>query len=241
MLLLALLACSPDGPPTVDAPALEVAAKRDTAHTGAGWSPCPASPCRVMPLGDSITDGYNVPGGYRIRLEDLALADGHSVDFVGSLVNGPADLVDQDHEGHSGWRIDEIQSIISARLSSYDPDIVLLHIGTNDAYQNFAVGRAGAHIARLIRTITAYNPDALVIVSSIIPMSSPALERRGARINTQILTQVGVLQAAGEHVEYVDLHAALTSADLADGVHPNRTGYDKMADGWYAALEPWLP
>lgn len=65
-----------------------------------------AAPVRVMPLGDSITDGYNVPGGYRIELEDLLVSRGQPVDFVGSLSNGPASLADRDHEGHSGWRID---------------------------------------------------------------------------------------------------------------------------------------
>ncbi|MET1073917.1 MAG: hypothetical protein ABWY11_14825, partial [Umezawaea sp.] len=57
---------------------------------------------RVMPLGDSITDGYNVPGGYRINLWQRMAAAGQTVDFVGSGVNGPAALGDHDHEGHSG-------------------------------------------------------------------------------------------------------------------------------------------
>ena len=35
----------------------------------------------------------------------------------------------------------------------------------------------------------------------------------------------------------VDMHSALTTADLADGVHPNAGGYDKMAARWYAALQ----
>lgn len=37
-----------------------------------------ATPIRIMPLGDSITDGYNVPGGYRIDLEDELAADGRA-------------------------------------------------------------------------------------------------------------------------------------------------------------------
>ena len=57
---------------------------------------------RVMPLGDSITDGYNVPGGYRINLWQRLAAGRYTVDFVGSGFNGPASLGDHDHEGHSG-------------------------------------------------------------------------------------------------------------------------------------------
>jgi hypothetical protein len=64
---------------------------------------------RVMPLGDSITDGAQVPGGYRINLWQRTAG---AVDFVGSGFNGPAGLGDHDHEGHSGWRIDQLDTNI---------------------------------------------------------------------------------------------------------------------------------
>ena len=41
---------------------------------------------------------------------------------------------------------------------------------------------------------------------------------------------------AGKHVHLVDMHSALTTADLIDGIHPNASGYDKMAAVWYNAL-----
>jgi hypothetical protein len=43
-----------------------------------------AEAVRVMPLGDSITDGFNVPGGYRVDLWQKLVAGGRTVDFVGS-------------------------------------------------------------------------------------------------------------------------------------------------------------
>ena len=61
-----------------------------------------STPIVVMPLGDSLTDGYNIPGGYRIDLVSRLDADDLDVDFVGSLRNGPSSLRDRDHEGHSG-------------------------------------------------------------------------------------------------------------------------------------------
>src|SRR4029450_12046935 len=51
----------------------------------------------------------------------------------------------------------------------------------------------------------------------------------------------GLLQAkvnAGKRVHLVDMHAALTTADLIDGIHPTAAGYDKMAAAWYGALPP---
>ncbi len=43
-----------------------------------------------MPLGDSITEGTQVPGGYRIGLWQRLAAAGYRNDFVGSQFNGPA-------------------------------------------------------------------------------------------------------------------------------------------------------
>ncbi|WP_433321367.1 hypothetical protein ACQP0U_31695 [Micromonospora sp. CA-269861] len=48
---------------------------------------------RVMPLGDSITEGTQVPGGYRIGLWQRLVNGRYTVDFVGSQFNGPASLV----------------------------------------------------------------------------------------------------------------------------------------------------
>src|SRR3954451_5402213 len=76
---------------------------------------------KIMPLGDSITDGYNVPGGYRINLWQRLAAGGDTTDFVGSGFNGPASLGDHDHEGHSGWRIDQIDANIVGWLQAYAP------------------------------------------------------------------------------------------------------------------------
>src|SRR5512141_709254 len=56
------------------------------------YSPCPTdgSPCKIMPFGDSITDGFGVPGGFRVELFRLAHQAGKNVTFVGTGSNGPA-------------------------------------------------------------------------------------------------------------------------------------------------------
>src|SRR5215208_7092891 len=105
------------------------------------WRPwtssCPAGdgPIRIMPLGDSLTDGFNVPGGYRIELWSRLAAEGLCIDFVGSLANGPSTLPDRDHEGHSGWRIDQVSDAVVPWLQRSRPHVVLLLIGTNDVGQ----------------------------------------------------------------------------------------------------------
>jgi lysophospholipase L1-like esterase len=189
---------------------------------------------RVMPLGDSITDGFNVPGGYRINLWQRMAAGGHTVDFVGSGFNGPANLGDHDHEGHSGWRIDQLDANIVGWLQATAPRTVLLHIGTNDMNQNHDVANAPARLSALIDKIRANAPAVELFVAQITPETNATLE---ARVQAYNATIPGIVAQKGPLTHLVDMHSAITTADLADGVHPNATGYDKMGARWYEALQ----
>jgi lysophospholipase L1-like esterase len=189
---------------------------------------------RVMPLGDSITDGYNVPGGYRINLWQRMAAGGYTVDFVGSGFNGPASLGDHDHEGHSGWRIDQLDANIVGWLQNSAPRTIMLHIGTNDIGQNYDVANAPARLSALIDKIRANAPAVELFVAQIIPTSNATNESRTQTFNAAV---AGVVAQKGSMTHLVDMHSALTTADLADGVHPTAAGYDKMAARWFAALQ----
>ncbi|MFD8559181.1 SGNH/GDSL hydrolase family protein [Streptosporangium canum] len=210
---------------------------------GATVLPCPVTAAaesnggtRIMPLGDSITDGFALPGGYRVALWRSLADAGHLVDFVGSGYNGPAELADHDHEGHPGRRIDEIDAGVAGWIGSASPRTVLLHIGTNDMVQNRDPANAPARLSALIDRITAAAPDAELFVATIIPLADPVLEARAAAYNAAIPGVVRSRAAAGRRVHLVDMHAAVTVADLADGVHPGRAGYGRMAAAWHAAL-----
>jgi lysophospholipase L1-like esterase len=191
---------------------------------------------RVMPLGDSITEGTQVPGGYRIGLWQRLGSGGYRVDFTGSQFNGPASLGDHDHEGHPGWRIDQIDANIVGWVQSQAPRSVLLHIGTNDVLQNFNVSSAPNRLSNLIDRITSTAPNADVFVAQIIPLANSGQEAAVRTFNAAI---PGIVQGkvnAGKRVHLVDMHSALTTADLIDGIHPTAGGYDKMAATWYNAL-----
>ncbi|MEU4765880.1 ricin-type beta-trefoil lectin domain protein [Actinosynnema sp. NPDC023794] len=191
---------------------------------------------RVMPLGDSITEGTQVPGGYRIGLWQRFGGGNYRVDLVGSEFNGPASLGDHDHEGHPGWRIDQIDANVVTWLRNTNPRTVLLHIGTNDVLQNHDLANAPARLSALVDRITATAPNADVFVATIIPMGGESREAAARAYNATIPGMVQGKANAGKRVRLVDMHAALTAADLIDGVHPTATGYDKMAATWYNAL-----
>lgn len=221
LLLLPLSACAAAN--SESRPGFSHAAVRST----------PVRPLRIMPLGDSITDGMGVAGGYRTDLWQYLRADGMAVQFVGSEYGGPAALGDRDHEGHPGWEIGQIDRRVNGWLRTYQPDVVLLHIGTNDILHGRAAG-AALRLRVLLGHITATVPGAQVYVAQIIPLRSPRLDSWVRRYNRAV-ARVAVM--AGPHVHLVDMHTAVEPADLlADGIHPDGGGFSKMAARWYAAL-----
>ena len=203
---------------------------------------------RVMPLGDSITHGYNVPGGYRISLENRLIAAGLDVDFVGSQANGPRELADRQHEGYPGKRIHEISDRIAPLLAGNRPDAVMLLIGTNDMIGNHQLSTAPQRLSSLIDRIAAGAPGAPILVASLPTLEkisgvsgySAEGDRRVRAYNAAIPGVVSDHVARGRRVSFVDMYPALSRNDLADRVHPNRTGYDKMAAVWESALRATL-
>ncbi|MGC9539538.1 SGNH/GDSL hydrolase family protein [Streptomyces sp. UG1] len=189
---------------------------------------------RIMPLGDSLTDGYtSYPGGYRVKLWQLLAAAGHKVDFVGSMANGPAALGDHDHEGHTGWRIDQLDANIDTWLGRSDPRTVLLLIGTNDLNQNHDIADAPRRLSGLIDRIRAVKPRSVLFVATVPPQSDASLEARVKAYNAAIASLVA---RKGPDVHLVKMYDALSTADLADGIHPTKAGCEKMATVWFRAL-----
>src|SRR6185295_2328224 len=92
--------------------------------TGAGgasgsYNPCPTNgdPCRILPVGDSITFGINQEGSYRIELFRKTLTAKQKITYTGTLQNGPT-MVDgvtfpRRYEATSGITIDGISQQIT--------------------------------------------------------------------------------------------------------------------------------
>lgn len=204
-------------------------------------SPCPeAGPCRILPLGDSITDGFRTPAGYRVELFRRAIAAGKDVVFVGGSLNGPP-LVDgqhfpRNHEGHRGWTIERLDDIVPYPALLPDPHIILLHIGTNDLYRE--ASGAIDRLRALIDQILTAKPRTLLVVSSLIPAASWMTEVRD--FNSGIPAIVQTRAAHGARIVFVDNFSGFPQSELEDGLHPNTAGYTRMGAVWFAAIAPYL-
>lgn len=214
---------------------------------------CPASePCRISPLGDSITEGMGwtppgapgAGGGYRVKLFGLANADGKNFTFVGTRSNGPSTVdgkpFPQKHEGTSGITIEGLQKVIDGGAltnAAVKPHIILLHLGTNNMY-NSHPDTPEALLAKFLDKVIADCPDALLVVAKLIPlpMNASGIDS----LNSKIPGLVEERAKKGAHIIMVDQFTGFPTSELGDQVHPNETGYARMAGVWYKAISQYL-
>ena len=202
-----------------------------------------APPIRIMPLGDSITEGssFDSPdgsGGYRGPLFTLLANSGYNVDSVGSTTVNSGLLTEKEHDGHSGWRIDQLDSNIAGWFDAIeDPDVVLMHIGTNDFGQNFSTATAIDRLDALILKIATLRPFAHVIVTNLMERGEPQNSAIQAQFNPGVQGVVNAHAAAGRRVTFLDLRALVPLSDMPDQLHPDQNGYNKMAAAWLPAIQ----
>lgn len=210
---------------------------------------CPATgPCRILPLGDSITDGIGGSGGaYRTELFRQAVLNNKNITFVGSLANGPSTVegrsFPRNHEGHSGWSINQIAGIVPSPALNGDPHIILLMIGTNDSWveeNNNGPQAMAQRLGALIDKIVDHQPDALLAVAIITPRNDYAKQWA----DSYVAVIPGVVQEKinqGFKVILVDQYNSFPSNGLAgDDLHPNDTGYRFIGQTWYQAIAEYL-
>ncbi|WP_229796193.1 SGNH/GDSL hydrolase family protein [Saccharothrix coeruleofusca] len=199
------------------------------------------APVRIMPLGDSITGS---PGCWRARLDvDLRAAGHTNIDFVGTQpAQGCGVAYDGEHEGHGGALVTAVadQDQLVPWLRATDPDVVLVHFGTNDVWSNRSTVTILAAYGKLVDQMRAQKPTVRVIVAKIIPMGTSQCAPCGQRVvdlNAAIPGWASGKSTTASPITVVDQWTGFAAAtDTYDGVHPNASGERKMADRWFPAV-----
>ena len=200
-----------------------------------------AESVRIMPLGDSITQSDHRHESYRRPLWHKLKKAGYDVDFVGSTQrhhkgDGPKNDFDMDHEGHWGWRGDEIYEKIEGWAAAAKPDIVLCHLGTNDVFQKQSARNAVMDIDAIIDVLRKQNPKVTILLAQVIPTTR--LDKPIVELNTTLAAYAKKKHTETSNVILVDQYTGFDAKkDTFDGVHPDGSGEEKMASKWFAALE----
>jgi lysophospholipase L1-like esterase len=204
--------------------------------------------------------------GYRQELWLLLQAAGYSVDFVGSLQAGWAvqPAFDPDNEGHPGWSADEIATDVYGWLEDEPADIVLLHIGTNDLdadpddivntvadvknildeidrYEDIHGVAVTVFLARIVNTAEHACPNASYTTTFNNSVAAMALDRINNPNNPAYRDKIVMVDMeCGAGLDYGVDTTAPYDHDMYDFLHPNASGYIKMADAWFQPLAAHL-
>ncbi len=210
----------------------------------------------ILPLGDSITQGDRNHRSYRYNLWIKLIDAGISFDFVGSLASNyrgnpewpqyKGRSFDPDHEGHWGWRADQIlygtsgekRGRLSIWLDTYTPDIVLMHLGTNDIAHFQDLDETANELKQIIESLRADNPNVIILLSTLIPIHNEYLNKHIKKFNAKIKALGKKMNTSISPIIVVDQYSEFDiRLDSYDGIHPNKQGEEKMAETWFQSVQ----
>lgn len=226
-----------------------------------------ADPLRIMSMGDSITAGYtdnplwnvDFEFGYRSGLYTRLTNAGYDFQFVGGSTEPfdnafpgdptrggtytpPIDLQALGQGGHRGYGGKAGPFFLANTpnwLVADDPDLILMHIGTNG--QGFT-----SQLDELLTNIVISRPDVEVIVAEIIPKRNynASIVEYNNFVSETLLPKY---QGLGARITVVDHYTdflvnpadptSINTSLFATGNHPNGSGYDVMSENWFHAIE----
>ncbi len=226
---------------------------------------------KILPIGNSITQLDNQHYSYRYGLWKKLIDEELDFDYVGSMTDHyncgtPAfptyngHTFDTDHEGHWGWRCDEIingnnssncagSGNLATWLGNYTPDIALIHLGTNDMRLDWNEGLGVAEtineLKDIINILRADNPNVIILLAKLIPVDGDIFNWASniEPLNAEIPSIAIDMQNENSPIVIVDQYSGFDATlgnDTFDGAHPNATGEEKMAQKWFDAIKSVL-
>jgi hypothetical protein len=209
-------------------------------------------PLKIMPLGNSITfDTYTGDPrddadkiGYRYKLYQLLNQAEYYFDFVGSEEAGSNYFNDDENAGFPGWRDNQLADLIEGGyLNTYPAELILLHIGTNDVTNSdYDV----TDVDRLLDAVDDYETGSgnpvLVLLAKIISRQNYSCGTHTGTItyNNNLSTMASARINGNDILIVVDMECGAGIDyynDMRDAVHPDQTGYDKMAQKWFNVID----
>ncbi len=174
--------------------------------------------------------------------------DGTQSCLVGAASNN--DVYIGAHEGYSSHRADHFltghtsstggNDGISVSMSTFNPDVVLLHIGSVDMYNQQTVASTVVDIENLVRVIFETKPNTLVFIANIIPWySSNPYPEIGADVEALgDAVEQFVAAANNPLLKLVDVRTGFTEAMMmTDKIHPNADGEAHIANAFMTAYQ----
>ena len=202
----------------------------------------PPRPVRIMAVGDSITAGADFFSCYRYPLWEKLFAAGYVVEFTGTQ-HSETRVGPLAHEGYGGKDTAYLARTVPEHFRAQPADIVLLHSGHNHSVEEQPVPLILAATEDLIASFRAVNPRVTVLLAQVIPAGKLPKYAYLPELNAALVRLAARLDRPDRRVVLVDQAAGFdwTTDTVADKVHPNAAGAEKMAQVWFETLARILP
>lgn len=198
----------------------------------------------VMPMGDSITVGFQeATGSYRYFLSQN-LPDVNMVGYFNYTNNLS---FDGNHQGISGYSIEQMVSSYGPAVAQYQPDYVLLLAGTNNHWDGEI--NYESKYQSLVDVILDNSPSSKIIMATppkfgynrtplTLYWTTEWVNNRNDVVFANMRDAVAKVASVNPEVIWVDYYSELDpNAHLvADAVHPNSSGQLILANLFYAEL-----
>lgn len=135
--------------------------------------------------------------------------------------------------------LETLRILPQIRLATYRPNVILLHVGTNDfdlARPRETIEGAPDRLRGLIDELLFIYPDATILVAQLVHAADAIYDRRIQLFNNEV-PKVFAKRAKADHRVMASDMRSITQTYLVDGIHPTDTGYKKTAAIWFADIK----
>lgn len=213
---------------------------------------------RILALGDSITQGGKRDRKeftYRLPLQMILHRENIPFDFIGSRSSGLHEDAewpvvaegipfDPDHEGYYGNTTADACRKAMEGYPYYNtpPDIVLVHLGTNDQKKGNYHETVGLPLKEIIHFFRKKNPAVVILLGHLnFNDSQAAFEIR--EVVNALAKELDTAQSpvrTVNHYENWNEDPKHLYPDTFDWAHPNSKGQEKMAIKWWESLRQFI-
>ena len=236
--------------------------QNDTNTNNGGGTSQKSGTIKIMPVGDSITNGDGEQGGYRKYLYDALTKKGYKIDMVGPNGKNSASAngisYDDNHAGYSGYQIKEVPSwgqqqggkgslyneLKNANaVKQAQPDIILLMIGTNDLTANRSMDACASDLRAMLDYMLADMPSDGVIFLCSVPEHTAygGNTQKIGNYNSTVKQVAEEYAGKGKNVKFADVHGCLDGMNDIGGdqLHPNGGGYKKIGNFFAGVIDEY--
>lgn len=192
---------------------------------------------KIMPLGDSITEGDSATANYRDRLADLLLANSISAGFYGSMVTNTSALPAgfQEHEGHSSWCSTDAGSVAAGPNFFVSPSGSDSNNGTSQATPWKTIGHAVAAVVTPGSTIWLMDgvyPQSTVQFNNSGTQAAPITLRAVNKWQARISSTSGCNPTIGVLASWITLRDIQFDINAANATCQQYTSSNVDVRGW---------